>query len=959
MVSSFNINASNSISTALLKANSISTNTLQNYGAIKSDSLNVSTISSYYNYMNYISAGSISSGSIAVSLLSSGLLIGSSLSTNNIATNFISTGLLTANSISSVNAYASLMAGSSILANSISSGLITVNSISSVNINASIVSSALFIGSSVSTNALAANTISSGLLRANNISSLNINASIISSGLFIGSSVSTNVLAVNTLSSGVINAGNINGTIVSSSLFIGTSVSTNALAANTISTGLLNVNSISSVNLQATTISSSGLLANNILTNNISSINAKTSSITLSSIIIQSGTVAGRLSASSDGTLLLFNSASVGAWNGSATTALTMNGYPINASNINVSSLNTSINVNTSNLSGVGQIALTRSVYYSAANNSYIGLSNYQGFLSYGFGSNFPATTPVASDWWRYVPAGTVNLNNNVLSNVNTIYLKNGATQGSVTVNSAGNNLLFNGAPLSGGWVPTATSDLNMALYSISNITTNYTYNFSNTSVVPSLIAAAPQTFCAAINDKFFDATYTLVTTGSESNYLYFEPSQYMWNINITVHGTVYNDAGDTFMKNYFTLSNSANGEVPLTLYNSKRTNYTQLMPTESIGISYVSFSISDTVNLSNLFLNTANQAEIKLNMYNATTNKNNFVNTNISTWTQTNANLYGGCTAIAFGNNTFVVAGGGGISASYDNGATWIGAFGQGFTPYAIAYGNGTWVFGSDSPPHIFYSTDLTSFPNANYGPSLGFSGTCFSIAYGVRPGVGPQGSRNSLFVAIGSSVGTNIYYSYDGITWQAANGVNVGICTGGTVTYGSGHFIAVFNRITDYNNIYTSSDGINWSEITTTNMLQGYSVAYGNNNWLIYGLHSGSPAYDSLISSTDLSTWEEPGTAPPLKGFLLYGDTLVGGGGIHDNGHIYQSSDNGASWITVNHDLEYAIVAAYGNGTYIVGGSDPLSNGNDIVVSTGGNAIYFTLQPSAIQPIILTAGQ
>ena len=957
-ISSFNLVASNAISSAYLQANTISTNTLLSYGAIKSDRLNVSTISSYYNYNNYISVGSISSGSIAVSLLSSGLLIGSSLSTNNIATNFISSGLLTVNSISSVNTYGSVVTGASILANTISSGLLTVNSISSVNINASVVSSILVAGSSISsinnaTSTIVANFISSGLLRANNISSLNINASVISSALFIGSSVSTNNLAVNTLSSGVINAGNINGTIISSSLFIGTSVSTNAIAANTISTGAIALNSLSTVNIQATNVSSISLFANNLLATNISSITAKTSSMTVSSIIIQSGTVAGKLSASSDGTLLLFNSASVGAWNGTATTALSMNGFPINASNINVSSLNNSINVNTSNLAGIGRINLFRASFYNPSDNAYINLSNSAGFLSYSYGSsNVAGFTPVASDWWRYAPSGTVNINNNILSNVNTIYIKNGVTQGSLTVNSDGDNLLFNGSPLAGGWVPTAASDLNMNSHSISNITTNYKYTFSNTNTVPSVIAAAPQTFCAAIYDQNFGGGYTLVTTGNESNYLYFEPGQYMWNINITVYGTIHSDTPDTVMNNYFTLSNSANHvEVPLTLYNSNRISCTPISESIVHGLYYTSFSFSDTVNLSKLLTDmSGNKAEIKLNMYSDSPSRNNFSNANIGVWNLTTGGFFTGTKAVAFGNNTFIAGGASsGISASYDNGKTWFGPIDIGFDVYAIAYGNGKWIFGTNTGNGIYYSTDLTDFPAADFNHTGGFSDQCFSIAYGTSGTIG----TTTIFVAVGSDNNyKNIWYSYNGIQWfSSPSTFLVGLCSRAQVTYGNGHFVAVFNRSTANQNIYKSSDGVNWTQITGTGILKGFTIAYGNNNWLLCGENISAT---SLYSSTDLNTWTEIVGASNLSGFIIYGDTLLGGSGSNGSGEIFQSLDNGTTWSGIDNTLTSANVAAYGNGTYIVAGVGTSCNDYNIVTNTGANTVYFTLQPTAFQPVI-----
>ena len=491
-ISSFNVAVSNVLSTNLLQANIISTNTLWSYGVVKADRLRVSTISSYYIYNNYLSSGSISSGTIATHILSTGLLYGASLSTVNIAASVVA-------------------------ANTISTALLNVNSISSVNIAASIVSSGLFIGPSISTtniaaNIVAANTISTALLNVNSISSVNIAASIVSSGLFIGPSISTSalatsVVAANTISTALLNVNsissvNIAASIVSSALFTGPSMSTtniaaSVVAANSISTGSLYVNSISSANIAASNISTSGFLGNSIITNNllansISSITLKTSSLTTSSITLQSGTGIGYITASADGTNILYNAKPIGTFISTATGDLFMSTYTLRTSSIVTSSisLRTGASTGVLSISANGSNLLLNSVAVSGAwvptatsalNMNTFAINNAGGVTSragftmlefvYGTSATISYTNPTFISP-TIVTSCSLSVNSNNLVNVSTMSLRGaGTSNGVLQLTADAQTLKLNGSNV-GGWIGTATTPLNMNGYSISNVST-------------------------------------------------------------------------------------------------------------------------------------------------------------------------------------------------------------------------------------------------------------------------------------------------------------------------------------------------------------------------------------------------------------------------------------------------------------------------------------------------------
>ena len=477
-------------------------------------------------------------------------------------------------------------------------------------------------------------------------------------------------------------------------------------------------------------------------------------------------------------------------------------------------------------------------------------------------------------------------------------------------------------------------NSVDMSFNQISNIQVNYSNTFSNTSIVPSLLSASPQTFSGAIYDQpMSDIFFHNTTTGSESNYLYFNSNQTMWKIHITMSAILNGYGDNNNISLYFTLSNSTSAiETPLQIYtsNSPFTLYTLL------GLSNINISINDTVNLSDMLGSSINPyTPICLNMYIKDNDHGDlFVSSNIGTWTNP-INLSGLTIGygVAYGNNTWIVVGYGNIddpgymATSYDNGQTWVGTSLTNFTiaAYCVAYGNGVWVIGCDTGSGstcLLYSTDGTNFRDsgAHY----------FSQTRGVAYG-------NGVFVATGApNYPYPIVYSTDGIHWAYSS---TNPSSGGLgVTYANGLFVVVGD---DHSGgLLTSQDGINWQQYNVATYL--VCAAYGAGSWFVSD--GGGNIYtsaDNWYSSTQI-------TEPYTLSSLAFGDTFVG---IDANIGIYSSPNFGTTWNTQNSSLSNGYGIAYGNGMYVACGYNG-GYSNCILIASATNTISYSLEPATIQP-------
>ena len=1012
-ISSFNLVASNAISTGYLQANLISTNTLRAYGTIKSDRLRVSTISSYFTYANYISSGSISSGTIATDILSTGLLYGASLSTANItanilAANTISTGLLNVNSISSVNIAASIVssglfiapslssvniAANIVAANSISTGVLNVNSISSVNIAASNISSSVYVGNSILTNTLLANNISSVSAK---ISSLTTSSIALQSGTGIGyitaSSDGTNILynakPIGTFISTA--TGDLfmstytlrTSTILTSSISLRTGSNTGVLSISANGSNLL-VNSVavsgawvgtatSALNMNTFAINNAGGVtsragfamteqtygtvasisyANPTFTNPIVTINKSLSVAgfniyNVSTVTLQgTGTSNGILQLTADAQTLKLNGSNVGGWIGTASSGLNMNNNSI--SNVSTVVIKSGVGSGTLQTSSDGLTLYFNSNAIGGGGAGWVGtaasdlnMNNFNILNAKTVSTLSLSTNAIKAGLLNVTSISSIAISTNTLL-TSSIAFQSGVTAGLLAVSSDGQTLKLNGSNVGGGtWVPTATSDLNMNQYNISNVNTidiktgattgsltvtsdGQTLQLNGSNVGSGSGSSGIQTFTSAISESILN------TAKSESNYLYFKPSEKIWKISATVCATLSN-TNNTFQF-YFTLSNPyLKLEQPLNINTAERpfvidsySNWTGGM------LQNLSFTFNDTVNMGKFLEYNSNFAPLALNMYFSQTG-GGFSNVGNNTWiTPSNLSDMVLVNGIAYGNNTWMAVGvnntePGVIATSYDDGLTWVGQSVQNDVK-GIAYGNGIWVATgaySGVGTCAIYSTDGVNFLPTNNDYDDGAS-----IAYG-----------NGVFVIAG--VTGVLAYSRDGLDWGVlASGV--GSLTG--VAYGNGLFTAVGNSNSG-TSIVTSQDGSNWFA-NSGNLASYVCVAYGNGRW--FAADGGVGGSGQICYSDD--NWAHLYLVPAPDSIIsiAVGDRIVA---ARSEGTISYSSNNGIDWD--DDALIYHLFnsVAYGNGTFIAGGSTD-GGSNCLARSIATNLITYSMEPISIQ--------
>jgi sugar lactone lactonase YvrE len=134
-------------------------------------------------------------------------------------------------------------------------------------------------------------------------------------------------------------------------------------------------------------------------------------------------------------------------------------------------------------------------------------------------------------------------------------------------------------------------------------------------------------------------------------------------------------------------------------------------------------------------------------------------------------------------------------IQYSLDHGYTWIPTIHPivGVTGRCVATNGRVWVVGYDGG--IVYSYDGITFVAAN---SASYSGYCFDIAW-----------NGSVFVAVGQDSVASIKYSYDGINWSPAAFVTALAFKG--IGWNGSFFTTVVAATNGQ--YYSSQNGINWT--------------------------------------------------------------------------------------------------------------------------------------------------
>lgn len=206
----------------------------------------------------------------------------------------------------------------------------------------------------------------------------------------------------------------------------------------------------------------------------------------------------------------------------------------------------------------------------------------------------------------------------------------------------------------------------------------------------------------------------------------------------------------------------------------------------------------------------------------------------------------------------------------------------------YPIAYGNGIYV-----DTHFQYSTDGINWQASNlneYGNDVKFG--------------------NGVFV--GTTSGSGVYYSTDGMTWTSAAGdaqsngtyLQIGFNGSQWVICGS---VDEETLIPDDYPILYSADGINWEEADWYEF-NSIAVAYGNGKWVVAG-------WGNIIYSEDGHNWDYC----EVDGWDYFTDICYSNGtwiATAEEG-IYRSTD-GYEWTQVN-NLDYFYYVNGANGVWL----------------------------------------
>ncbi len=177
------------------------------------------------------------------------------------------------------------------------------------------------------------------------------------------------------------------------------------------------------------------------------------------------------------------------------------------------------------------------------------------------------------------------------------------------------------------------------------------------------------------------------------------------------------------------------------------------------------------------------------------------------------------------------------------------------------------------------------------------------------VAPTTTPTTTTVNRWLAVGHS-GT-IAYSEDGQTnWQSAD---VGGADLRGVTYGDAGFVAVGAS----GRIVTSTNGEagTWSTQSSGTGLDLEGVAFGAGIYVAVG---GTGTSDVMLSSPDGITWTD---RTLTLGNRLEGVEYLNGGFVaFGRGGVRATSTDGISWSNANAGAQDWVIAAYGNGVYLM---------------------------------------
>lgn len=301
-----------------------------------------------------------------------------------------------------------------------------------------------------------------------------------------------------------------------------------------------------------------------------------------------------------------------------------------------------------------------------------------------------------------------------------------------------------------------------------------------------------------------------------------------------------------------------------------------------------------------------------------------------LSTWIKRESLITNTLSAIAFGNDIFVVVGSGcypgDVVLSSPDGSNWTQRLSlEPASLRAVTYGNGQFIaVGSEGL--VLISTNGINWLIHN----TGFTNTLSEIAYG-----------RGMFVAVGGDVGRSypfdpgnhvILTSTDGMQWTLRDAGTNGL---GAVAFGNGMFVAAgaYHPPTDnvgYSHIRSSHDGISWDRASLDLHFSPSGITFGAGRFLIVGNFSrGGVQGHGAISANGIEWVRSPpiGTGVGLDGVAFGNDTFVA---VGTYGYLF-TSRNLTNWTTRRFEPNFSLShnlqgVTYGQGTFVAVGSTGL---------------------------------
>ncbi len=306
---------------------------------------------------------------------------------------------------------------------------------------------------------------------------------------------------------------------------------------------------------------------------------------------------------------------------------------------------------------------------------------------------------------------------------------------------------------------------------------------------------------------------------------------------------------------------------------------------------------------------NGINWTEIKGTLTNPTENNSRYIIYDIA-W---NGSVYVAVVFVQFPNNTSTYR----IFRSTDLN-TWTKTYdvpvnNNSYLAESITYGNGKFVFFSNSFASSNTNTVYNSTDGINWTSSLvsGFSGSSYCSKDIIWNGF--------VFVAVGQY--RNIAYSTNGTNWTVVSTNSTG--TFKSIAWGNNNFV-IFSP--DLSFVLTSPNGVTWTQRNLPSGSTGTSVAWSGSAFVT------SPGtLKTWATSPDGITWtaRSYSTVYPVTGFATSTSAAGGGVVVSTGAGLFYSNDNGVTVSTPYTGSLAVISALETNGSvFVAGGSSETIN-------------------------------